>query len=204
MGTQLCNLTGNGYGACTGCPAAAAGAGAGAGASSPAAGAGAGGALAPNAGTSGGPAGAGSGGAAGDAGGEADPAGSEVKGVACGVGLPILCELGTQICCVRSLETDTCIAANAACTCQTQGCAVMETECDGPEDCDAGQVCCGTLASNQGGYDNFACAAQCQSTGNQRIACHAGGTACPSGLVCANSQLLTNVQVCIDPATIEQ
>jgi hypothetical protein len=36
------------------------------------------------------------------------------------------------------------------------------------------------------------------------VACHEGETTCPNGLICANSQLLTNVQICIDPATIEQ
>ena len=29
-------------------------------------------------------------------------------------------------------------------------------------------------------------------------------TPCPNGMVCANSQLLTNVQVCIDPSSIDQ
>jgi len=212
MGMQLCNATGNGYGACTGCPpppppppvlagagglsgAPKAGSGSSAGSSGSAgarpAGSGAGGNGAPDGGTD-----------AGDT--EPTPGIGAVRGVSCGVGLPTLCEIGKEKCCVRSLETDTCIAESAMCDCELQNCTVMETHCDGPEDCETGQVCCGTLAQNGGGYDDFVCAAQCQATGQQRVACHEGETMCPSGLTCANSQLLTNVQICIDPATIEQ
>lgn len=214
MGTQLCNPTGNGYGACTGCPPplmSTAGS--------------AGSVATPVAGSSGSSAGsAGSAGTAGGAGtmppvagtgmadsgmpdaggGEPTPSIGAVRGVSCGVGLPTLCEIGKQKCCVRSLDTDTCIEASAMCECDVQGCATMTTNCDGPEDCEMGQVCCGTLAQNQQGYQQFVCAAQCQSNGQQRVACHKDETMCPSGLICANSQLLTNVQICVDPATIEQ
>ena len=127
-----------------------------------------------------------------------------MPGTSCGVGLPSLCAQGSEKCCTRSLEADTCIATDAECTCALQGCTVMEAFCDGPEDCADGEVCCGTLAQSGAGYDSFVCATQCMSTGNQRVACHADETECPAGDICANSQLLTNVQVCIDPATIEQ
>jgi hypothetical protein len=105
---------------------------------------------------------------------------------------------------VRSLQTDSCIAADAACDCPLDGCTTMEARCDGPEDCADGQVCCGTLANNGMGYQAFVCASSCMANGNQRVACHGEETPCPSGLICANSQLLTNVQVCIDPASIDQ
>jgi len=214
MGTQLCNATGNGYGACTGCPPPppplVAGAGSGTAGSTP----GNAGSSGSNAGSSGSggarPAGSGAGGNSApdggtDAGdGEPTPQVGAVRGVSCGVGLPTLCEIGKEKCCVRSLETDTCIAESAMCECKLQNCTVMQTHCDGPEDCAMGQVCCGTLAQNGSGYDDFACAVQCQATGQQRVACHEGETMCPNGLTCANSQLLTNVQICIDPATIEQ
>jgi hypothetical protein len=131
------------------------------------------------------------------------PAGAE-PGVSCGVGLPTLCALDGEKCCVRSLQTDTCIADDAKCTCDLDGCTVMEARCDGPEDCTNGQVCCGTLLQSGSGYQDFTCAAQCQSSGNQRIACHEDDAPCPSGMVCANSQLLTNVQVCVDPASLQQ
>ena len=50
----------------------------------------------------------------------------------------------------------------------------------------------------------FTCATACDHSGSQRIACHIGEDTCPAQTICANSQLLANVQVCIDPATIEQ
>jgi hypothetical protein len=212
MGMQLCNPTGNGYGACTGCPPAPPPppvAGAGAAGSTPGAVGGSSGSSAGSSGSAGAkPSGAG-GNAAPDGGtdaGDSEPTPSlgAVRGISCGVGLPALCEIGKQKCCVRSLETDTCIEASAMCDCELQNCTTMETHCDGPEDCESGQVCCGTLGQNSSGYDDFVCAAQCQATGQQRVACHEGETTCPNGLICANSQLLTNVQICIDPATIEQ
>jgi hypothetical protein len=98
--------------------------------------------------------------------------------------------------------TDTCIGVSEACDCPLAGCSVMTAVCDGPEDCPEGQQCCGTLSGSS--YSAFACAASCDYRGTQRIACHQGEETCPAGNVCANSQLLTNLQVCIDPATIEQ
>jgi hypothetical protein len=136
-----------------------------------------------------------------DATGVAPP--SSAAGTSCGVGLPALCALQTHKCCARSLRTDTCIEAAASCTCDLPDCSVMEAFCDGPEDCEQGQVCCGTLVGGSR-YERFACAASCDFGGTQRIACHEDQAECPAGTECANSQLLTNVQVCIDPATIRQ
>lgn len=126
----------------------------------------------------------------------------DLEGPSCGVGLPKPCRLGSEICCVRSLAVDTCIPAGQSCTCDLPDCDVIDVACDGPEDCDAGQVCCGTLFGAS--YRSFACAANCDYRTTQRIACHQENDECPAGNVCSNSQLLTNIQVCIDPATIEQ
>jgi hypothetical protein len=135
-----------------------------------------------------------------------------MTGTHCGVGLPVTCALGTEKCCVRSLATDSCIDVDAPCTCDVSGCTTLETHCDGPEDCDDGQVCCGTLQDSSSPefsfqanhYIGFSCRADCDYYGTQRAACHQADPQCPAGTICANSQLLTNLQVCIDPATIEQ
>jgi hypothetical protein len=132
------------------------------------------------------------------------PAGDVAPGVSCGVGLVTQCAQDTEKCCVRSLETDTCIPSGETCSCGLANCDTMEAHCDGPEDCGSGEVCCGTLSQSGAGYDSFECATSCQSTGNQRIACHEQDPKCTGGDICANSQLLTNVQVCIDPASIQQ
>jgi len=216
MGTQTCNAMGTGFSACMGCPAHNVSTGGSSGVGGMSGGAsGAAGIAGAMAGSGGG--GAGSGGSSGSGGSEpsdggmtnADasepkPAGDVAPGASCGVGLVTQCEQDTEKCCVRSLETDTCIAADAECTCSLQNCDTLEVHCDGPEDCADGQVCCGTLSQSGAGYDSFQCAASCQSTGNQRVACHEQDSKCTGGDICANSQLLTNVQVCIDPATIQQ
>lgn len=216
MGMQACNANGNGYQACMGCPvteapqgsaplAGAGGVGA-AGASGAAGAAGVAGAANPMSGGTGGGTMTDSGmpdGMLTDAS-EPTPAGDVEPGVSCGVGLVSLCALDTQKCCTRSLEADTCIEEAAACTCSLPDCTVMEARCDGPEDCSDGEYCCGTLSQSGAGYDGFTCATQCDINGSQRAACHEQAPTCPDGLICANSQLLTNVQVCIDPATIQQ
>lgn len=123
-------------------------------------------------------------------------------GTSCGVGLPRTCAIGTEKCCVRSLATDSCIESGASCECDAKDCITLEAHCDGPEDCDTGQVCCGTLSGSS--YSEFSCQSDCRYNGTQRIACHQVEPDCPSGTVCSNSQLLTNLQVCIDPSSIEQ
>lgn len=218
MGTQMCTATGNGYGACMGCPAASI---AGSGGSAGTAGTSAGTAAGTSAGTAGTSAGmngmagasaSGEGGVAGtagaDAGSESDggeplPAADVAPGASCGVGLVVQCAQDTEKCCARSLEADTCIEASAECSCGLEGCTTLQVYCDGPEDCADGQVCCGTLSGGSS-YTEFTCAASCDSQGQQRIACHQQDPECESGLECANSQLLTNIQICIDPATIQQ
>jgi hypothetical protein len=208
MGSQLCNPAGT-FDPCTGCPPpalqpATGGSGALAGMTATAP-------VVPDAG----PTGSGGAAAASDSGTAASDGGGSLlpddvgngPGTSCGEALPALCELSTEKCCGRSLRTDTCIPAAEACTCDLPDCTTMEASCDGPEDCITGQVCCGTFATTSAGgaaYTSFTCTATCSFNANQREACHEGKTTCPMSLVCANSQLLSNVQVCIDAASIEQ
>lgn len=191
MGTQACNADGKSYASCMGCPAA------GGGMAAPLPTPDAGLVATPDAAVD----------AASDPGTSDGAIGGVAEvGISCGVGLPVLCEVGGELCCVRSLATDTCVAATGGgCTCDVQGCDTLEVRCDGPEDCAPGEVCCGTLGGGGGStYTSFECVTSCDSQGSQREACHVGVDACPANNVCANSQLLTNVQVCIDPMTIEQ
>lgn len=125
-------------------------------------------------------------------------------GVACGVALPVLCASDAEKCCLRSLRTDSCIAASESCTCDLAGCTTTEAYCDGPEDCPDSQVCCGTAGAT--GYVAFRCKDTCSDPRVERVACHIGAAddMCPSGLICANSQLVSTIQICIDPATIQQ
>jgi hypothetical protein len=126
-------------------------------------------------------------------------------GVACGVAFPVLCAPQRETCCVRSLSVDSCIPSDSGCGCGMLDCVATAVRCDGPEDCPSGQSCCGQPAldaDDADGYASFACADRCAVSQHQ--ACHAGQTTCPSGLVCTNSQYLTNMQVCVDPASLAQ
>lgn len=129
------------------------------------------------------------------------------EGISCGVGLARLCELGSEICCVRSLTTDSCVAADGACECELPDCGTTEIRCDGPEDCPEGQVCCGTFsittdlaAGAVAAYTSVECADSCSTSGTQRIICHAGIDECEGEAECKSSQLLTNLQVCTEPS----
>jgi hypothetical protein len=129
------------------------------------------------------------------------------KGVMCGVAFPVLCAAKSETCCVRSLSVDSCIPSSSGCACGTLECVATAVRCDGPEDCNKDEVCCGTPAldaNDADGYKSFTCAKSCSQPLHQRMACHLGETSCPAGLVCSNSQYLTNMQVCVDPATLAQ
>jgi hypothetical protein len=229
QGTQTCAISGRAFGPCTACPPSAdasraqdvggsdasgasgamsagvGGRGASGNAGSGSAGTGgfAGGGFA-----GGGSAGAGNAGAAidsGAAGSETREPGSPdplpaAKGIACGVGLPVLCDVASEKCCKRSLSVDTCIPVAMACECEQDNCETLEARCDGPEDCAQGQLCCAG-GTGRAAYTGFTCAASCSSTSRQ--ACHAAGD-CPAQLTCAISQILASVSVCTDPRSLEQ
>jgi hypothetical protein len=192
---QACNAAG-GFDPCVGCVPPGAASGSGGSGPAPVAGTGTGGTLLEANIDSGTP-------SAADAGDFATDV-SSAPGTSCGEALPGLCALGTEKCCVRSLKTDTCIPLAETCACDLPDCTVMEATCDGPEDCTNSEVCCGTLNGLGGGYTSFRCAATCVFNQPQREACHEDAATCPPALVCSDSQLLSNVQVCIDPASIQQ
>ena len=124
----------------------------------------------------------------------------DVQGIACGVGLPDLCDVASEKCCKRSLSVDTCIPVATACECDAENCETLEARCDGPEDCAQGQLCCAG-GTSRNAYTGFSCATSCSSTSRQ--ACHADGD-CPAQLTCAISQILASVSVCTDPRSLEQ
>lgn len=56
--------------------------------------------------------------------------------------------------------------------------ALVAAECDGNEDCQAGQTCCGTLNGSGGGYDSIRCQDTCDSSAGGIEVCHPGDS-CP-------------------------
>lgn len=145
-------------------------------------------------GGSGGSSGAGSGGIAG-AGGSAGGAsggsagttasggtgGGSGQSIACGTKS---CALPGSYCCNHPNQPDECLASATSCT------FGVEMKCDGPEDCGAGEVCCGAIfvQGQNISYTSTACAATCSGK-NARVVCGSSGK-CPTGLTCGTSELL--------------
>jgi hypothetical protein len=87
-----------------------------------------------------------------DAGRDAPRVITDSNGILCGSsgGTPNYCETGVNYCCatrqvnVGAFTAFSCIATNVAC----DGVREARFECDGPEDCSGGKVCCGDYVLN--------------------------------------------------------
>jgi hypothetical protein len=55
---------------------------------------------------------------------------------------------------------------------------IVETDCDGPEDCPAGELCCGTLSGAGLQYTSMTCRATCADADGGIVLCHKD-TDCP-------------------------
>jgi hypothetical protein len=84
------------------------------------------------------------------------------------------------------------------------GLCVLEVgaQCDGPEDCGAGQTCCGTYDPLMLTYTRVGCSESC-SAPNLYPFCHASDE-CAEGLVCRRSRILPHefVAVCAPPPDV--
>lgn len=90
---------------------------------------------------------------------------------------------------------------DGACVPSGGGCTLGSAlNCDGPEDCNSFDECCGTISEFQGNeyYSSFKCVpkGQCDYQNTQRIICGSSPTACPSGSNCVNSSLLPGYKAC--------
>ncbi|MEZ4227350.1 MAG: hypothetical protein R3B13_40810 [Polyangiaceae bacterium] len=107
------------------------------------------------------------------------------------------CARPNNFCCVflstTALPTPSCQANAAPCFPGT------DVYCDGPEDCNNGNICCGRLVD--GGalgqqYNDIQCRAssECVYSQGYRVICGSGS--CPGGLKCKPSSLLPKINVC--------
>jgi hypothetical protein len=82
-----------------------------------------------------------------------------------------------------------------------QQCIGPDIECDGPEDCGGGQVCCGQISGTGGTsfYSSFECRAgnDCSQQQGRRVVCGSQPSVCPSGTNCGASGLLPEYNVCL-------
>jgi hypothetical protein len=145
---------------------------------------------------SGGLAGAATGGASATDAGEDAAGGSGAGPNAVGTGAcgKELCsfELGAS-CCQSSSKGLYCSnqALGNPCSCSGILCESLEIDCDGPEDCASGMVCCATMSLTSGRYDEVSCRESCNSGISQRRAlCHADAPICPDAQQCKPDPLL--------------
>jgi len=99
--------------------------------------------------------------------------------------------------CFVSQGQECCYALSAGWgQCKDQGTACYGTRvrCDGPEDCDTGQVCCARLASNGQSYTQVQCRSSCASS--EFEVCTSNPKVCPTSTSCLKSALLPAVSVC--------
>jgi len=107
--------------------------------------------------------------------------GASGESVACD---SLTCALPGYFCCQNYNEPAECLAVGATCV------YGVPLSCDGPEDCDSGEVCCGDvfkLGQNES-FTNVACAATCTGM-DHRVVCGASG-ACPTNESCTTSDIL--------------
>lgn len=109
--------------------------------------------------------------------------------ITCGILAPDRCDVAAgERCCILVPGIDHCIGPDESCECTGPDCLATVAECDGPEDCDDGQVCCGTFSGE--GYSRIKCQASCDED-DQRELCHPNGPACSTqGAICERSPSL--------------
>ncbi len=103
-----------------------------------------------------------------------------------GTGVIVTCELATERCCYLEPGPDTCAPIGDACQCSSGGCALTDVQCDGPEDCPSGQMCCGLWNGQQ--YTVLQCQPDCDFASNELEICH--DTCSQPGFSCSGSPSL--------------
>lgn len=140
--------------------------------------------------TSGGGAPPGGGGTVGGGGAPPGGGGSTSGGGSSGVGVvgceKTLCSTATQFCCYDSNDPSSCKPIG-------MGCSGARVHCDGPEDCDGAQKCCGKLNGAQTEFNDVQCDTSCGSY--ERQFCH-GAQDCPVGKACLASTIAPGYFTC--------
>ena len=106
-----------------------------------------------------------------------------------------------DVCCVGLTPYNGSGTCQAKAKCDNQNAATI-LECDGPEDCTGGKVCCGYFAWEKTRYLRVSCQAQadCKRDGpgndGSYIFCHPNEKACPPGTKCSASATLPGHYTC--------
>ncbi len=100
----------------------------------------------------------------------------------------------------------TCLPAFTPCV-DTEVAPTVEIECDGPEDCEAGDICCGEFeivsTGNGNGvarYNSLQCKSSCGPLEeNEVVICGRSDAACGPNRICQESTVLDDYRVCVEP-----
>ncbi|HUS28193.1 MAG TPA: hypothetical protein VMZ53_06780 [Kofleriaceae bacterium] len=121
---------------------------------------------------------------------------------------------GTVSCYTEGFPTNTCSLPTHCCfsnyssqhngACTSNSCAWGTIDCDGPEDCAAGQHCCSTQLQNSDGIAGYRLTCQASACGAAPAAeelCHPGGASCSNGGSCVtaygrNNDLPRSLYIC--------
>lgn len=138
----------------------------------------------------------GAGGSVGGAGGNTGGTGGTIakSSIVCGDGS---CGVPGNFCCqIFSWSSYT---WNGTCAANGAPCSGSDITCDGPEDCNVFDECCGQIDDYAGQeyYSSFQCVQKgsCDSA-NQRVICGAAPSSCPGGTSCVPSSLLPGYNAC--------
>jgi hypothetical protein len=107
------------------------------------------------------------------------------------------CDVGSrQTCCFGDGVTPHCFGGNLGGQCNCVGiiCTSIVVECDGPEDCPSGQLCCGEEGITDSVFTHLYCRNGCPggTTVTRTEICHPGGVACKNGNQCNSDNQLPN------------
>jgi hypothetical protein len=94
------------------------------------------------------------------------------------------CSLATNHCCFSTYDSN----QNGACATISTSCFNNEIDCDGPEDCTAGESCYASSYHDDldGAHWMVACSTTPPPEFN-RILCHPGANTCPTGTTCTQT-----------------
>jgi len=78
----------------------------------------------------------------------------------------------------------------------------LAISCDGDEDCEGGQVCCGRYVGAMGSYEFIECRDSCEPQESEYNLCHEGDACAVEGRVCRRSSVLPYpfLAICASPS----
>ncbi len=101
----------------------------------------------------------------------------------------VTCSVSSQEECCFDGTSPHCFSGDLGgkCSCSGLFCSTTVVDCDGPEDCPSGQLCCGNMGLTDSVFTRLSCAKNCSSgiTNTETEICHPDGPPCTNGNTCS-------------------